>query len=208
MRTGTVSKKLSGFTLVEMVVALGVFAIMTTALSASFASGFASFGNSREIQRDTDAVQHAMNTISKLLRTGTVVSSFSSNAQSIVFYDYSSKSCYEYSITGSILKARWKRDITVQRSVDAAGIITSDVKSVCNTTALASSAWSDMTSGTGLVTGRFAIDPSKNITEGGPHVGKVVMYLSVTRAGAPSSLRSTIQTTVSLRDYDYAQTGS
>jgi prepilin-type N-terminal cleavage/methylation domain-containing protein len=179
----------SGFTLVELIVSIGVFSIMATSLTASFTSGFSTFGNSREIQHNVEAAQYSMNTLAKYLRTSTVVDAPASGS-SIRFYDYSSKRCFEYQFnagTGT-LQARW------------AGIATiTNVMNDCTASVLG--AWQDLTPISGsYVSGRFyAVPSSKGATKA---MGRVTMTVSVKKS-ASSSLRSDIQTSVSLRDYDY-----
>jgi len=175
-------KRLRGFTLIEMMVSVGVFALMTVFLSVAFSSGFASFGKLRELQRNIESAQYSMNTLAKLLRTSTVVSGATSNAQSIRFYDYSSGRCFEYRISGSVLQARMK-----------------SIASAANCDTSSMSGWFDVTSSTASLSWRFDVTPSDNGTK---KMGKVTIFLSIQK-GASAAMRSDLQTSVSLRDYQY-----
>lgn len=180
----------AGFTLIELIVSIGVFAIMSVSLTAAFSSGFSTFRNSREIQRNVEATQYSMNTLAKYLRTSTVTN-VSASWDSIRFYDYSSGRCFEYRFNSGALQARWV----------GIGTIT-DVMTDCSGTALASSTWQNLTpTSDSYVTGQFYAVPS-NITS--KSMGRVTIAVSVKR-NATSSLKSDIQTTVSLRDYAYVE---
>lgn len=184
--------KLRGFTLVEMMVSIAVFMIIVSSMSATFSSGFSSYGNSRELQRNLETAQYAMNTLAKYLRTSTVVASSSSD---IVFYDYSSKRCIQYQFDGSVLRARWVEIPTITKTAGK-----SNVKTQCTAGVLAPYGWSNMTSSTGYITGQFVGDLS---SQGPPrHMGRVTILFSV-KKDASSSMRANMQTTVSLRDYEY-----
>ncbi|NTW15459.1 MAG: prepilin-type N-terminal cleavage/methylation domain-containing protein [Candidatus Moranbacteria bacterium] len=195
-------KMIGGFTLVELIVSVGVFAIMSAGVAAISSSAFSMFGNSREIQRDIESAQFTVNTLAKYLRTSTVVEH---DSQSVTFFDYSSSRCfgYRFDAGSGIMQARW---------VAVAGDIT-DVKAQCSSLVLnacagASCAWQNLTASSGsYVTGRFSAVPSMNATEDPPggSVGRVTIYVSVKKS-ATSSIGTSLQTTVSLRDYDYAET--
>ncbi|HWQ60098.1 MAG TPA: type II secretion system protein [Candidatus Fimivivens sp.] len=181
-------KTVHAFTLVEMVVSIGVFAILILSLSAIFSSGFHSFGAARELERNDEVAQYAMNSLAKYLRTSSIVSpsTTTSGAQSILFFDYSSKRCFQYRLDGAsgALQARWKDIATI-----------TDVMTDCSTSGM--NAWVDLT--TGWVTGRFEVVPSQKTPQS---IGRVVIFLSVGKTSA-SSTKTSIQTAVSLRDYDY-----
>jgi len=173
-------RNLRGFTLVELIVSLAIFLIMLTTLTATFVSGFASFRNSRDLQQNVESAQYAMNTLSKYLRTGTIITS---SASDIVFYDYSSSRCLEYQISGNALRARTK-GVAAYTSCSTAGM----------------GVWSNVT--TGYVTGQFIVDSSTNSPK---HMGRVTLYLDIRRLST-STMSTGFQTSVSLRDYQYVGT--
>ena len=178
MYTGTKRKKtLPGFTLIEMIVSIGIFLIMMVALSTTFVSGFASFANARDLERDVESAQFAMNTLSKYLRTSTIISSSSSD---ILFYDYSATRCFEYQLSGNVLQARMK-NVVAYTSCDTSGM----------------GSWFNVT--TGYITGQFGVIPS---TPSPKKMGKVTISLDIRRIAA-STMMANIQTSVSLRDYQY-----
>lgn len=180
-----------GFTLIEMIVAIGVFAIMSVALAGAFSSGFSTYQETRALQRNVEAAQYAMNTLEKLLRTSTVKSATNTSASTITFYDYSSARCFQYWMNPVLfaLRARWYS----APNVDG-----------CSSGGFGPITYSDVTSG--YVTGRFIIDPSDRdpvaVDGDAKEMGRVTVVLSVkTDAGATTESR--LQTSVSLRDYSY-----
>ncbi|MEI7749486.1 MAG: type II secretion system protein [Candidatus Moraniibacteriota bacterium] len=173
-------KNLRGFTLIELIVSMGVFIVMITTVSATFASGFASYGNARDLERDVESAQYAMNTLAKYLRTSTIIDSTPS---SVVFYDYSSNRCFEYEITGAgVLQARMKDIVSYSQ---------------CSVSVLGSPF--DLT--TGYVSGEFVVDPSVKSPK---HMGRVTLYLDI-RKSPTSTMSANVQTTVSLRDYQFLE---
>lgn len=173
-----------GFTLIEMIVSIGAFAVLMLSLTSVFSSGFHSFGSARQLERNEEVAQYSLNTLAKYLRTSSVVNSSTSD---VLFYDYSSKRCFEYQLdsTNGILKARWKDIATI-----------TNVMTDCSTSGM--NGWVNLT--TGWVTGRFVVVSSN---PSGPSVGRVTINLSVSQSSASSAAKTNIQTTVSLRDYDY-----
>lgn len=184
----------SGFTLIEMIIAIGVFSIMSIAISSAFTSGFSSYSDTRELQRNIESAQYALNTLEKLLRTSTVVSSAGTGLQSITFYDYSSSRCFEYRIVSSApasdLFARWFP------TTDPTG------SDPCLPGSASFPAAAQVTNG--YVTGGFTVVPSDRddvSVDGDPkEMGRVTVNLSV-KADVGAAIASRIQATSSLRDY-------
>lgn len=183
-------KRKKGFTLIEMLIAIAVFAVMATVLAGAFASGFGTYRHARELQRDIESAQFMMNGMAKYLRTSTVVSPSSptADAAEIRFYDHSSGRCFEYEIDEGHFRARWK-----SVALDPGD----DVMVECGTSGM--SAWSDLTSG--YVTGQFRVIPS-DPDPADKRIGRVTVLLDVA-AEEDARLHATLQTSVSLRDYGY-----
>lgn len=183
------NRKLRGFTLVEMIVAVAVFSVMMAVVAGAFSSGAITYRSSRELQKNVESAQYAMNTMAKHLRTSTIVSGAGTTGN-VRFYDYSSNRCFEYRITNGILRVRFRDGDAedVDGSLDA-----------CRSSM--SGTWADMTSG--RVAGSFLVVPSDDGEGGGDRMmGRVSVSLVVDN-GSDDSPRSHIQTSVSLRDYGY-----
>lgn len=185
-------KKMSGFTLIEMIIAIGVFSVMSVAIAGAFTSGFSSYSDTRELQRNVETAQYALNTLEKLLRTSTVVSAAGTNVQAITFYDYSSARCFRYRIisggSASSLMAQWFQ------TPDPFGPL-----NPCTTASASFPASAAVTSG--YVTGGFTIVPSDKLSTP-KKMGRVTVNLSV-KADSGATIESRIQATSSLRDYSY-----
>lgn len=183
-------KTKKGFTLVEMIISMGVLVIMSTALAGTFSSGFSSYGSSRELQRNLETAQYALNTLEKLLRTSTVMTETDDGiTNSVVFYEYSSGTCFKYTIhISNVLQARkFQTD-------DPFGLGVGPACTSANAVSLSTN--SNLTSG--HVTGNF--DVTKSVISS--KMGRVTVNLSVQESSA-STLKSQIQATASLRDYSY-----
>lgn len=190
-----VSKTKKGFTLVEMIIAMAILVIMATALAGTFSSGFFSYRSSRELQRNLETAQYALNTLEKYLRTSTVVVPPDDGVtNSVVFYDYSSKRCFKYvfHLTLHKLQAQWFE------TSDPLGLSGGLACGNPNFMAL-NPTFSDVTNG--YVTGNFYVTKSVN-TAGSKQMGRVTVNLSVKKDSA-SSQEARIQATASLRDYSY-----
>jgi prepilin-type N-terminal cleavage/methylation domain-containing protein len=170
--------KMKGFTLIEVVVSLFVFSLLMIAVSQTFAVFIQSYREARSIQRDVENIQYVLNSLSKELRTSTVISS---NSSSMKFYDYSQKECMQYRIASGSLSMRRESmdDIDTCTANDISGSYTA------------------VSSGT--VTGSMIVDPS---TISPLHVGKITFSFKITEDNKHTAY---IQTTVSLRDFGYIE---
>lgn len=185
-------KTKAGFTLLEMLVAIGIFAVMSIAIMTAFVSGFSTYRGAKELQRDVESAQYMMNAMAKYLRTGTVVSPSSptADAEEIRFYDHSSSRCFEYRLQDGRFQARWKSFV-----LDPGD----DIASRCDTGGM--TAWADLTSG--YVTGAFRVIPSDK-DPGDKSIGRVTIQITV-KEGEDARFESSLQTSVSLRDYGYVE---
>ena len=177
---------LQGFTLVEMVIAMGILSIMAAAVSGAFSSGFSTYGSSRELQRNLESAQYAMNTLEKFLRTSTVSPDMSDGTVTTIrFYEYSSRRCFQYRFvagTTNVLFAQWYP--TVVASPTCAGGAEGTYTALTPVT-------------TGHVSGSFSVVKS---TSSPKKMGRVTVNLVVKKSAA-STLEARIQATASLRDY-------
>ncbi|MBP9751239.1 MAG: prepilin-type N-terminal cleavage/methylation domain-containing protein [Candidatus Moranbacteria bacterium] len=178
-------KTKKGFTLMEMIISMAVLVIMSTALAGAFSSGFSTFGSSRELQRNLENAQYALNTIEKFLRTSTVLSGDGTAGNPLVFYEYSSGRCFRYRINAGSLEAGWYPSPNPSNPpVCASGSFP---------------AYSSVT--TGHVAGGFSVVQSSPSTTP-KRMGRVTVNLSV-KESATATMESRIQATASLRDYSY-----
>lgn len=171
-------KKVHGFTLMELLVALFIFSIIMMATAQIFSKAYSGYRLTRIVEHDIENAQYALNALAKTLRTSSVVSA-SGNQQSIQFFDHSQDKCTQYRISGGALEVASSASTGVPD---------------CNGMTLAS--FTSVVSGT--VIGSFQIVTSATV--GGPpsRVGKVTISLSVGENAAHSAH---LQTSISLRDF-------
>jgi len=185
-----------------MVISMAILIIMSTALAGAFSSGFSTYGSSRELERNLETAQYALNTLEKYLRTSTVISAAAASTQAMTFYDYSSQRCFRYRIlvsgSDSYLAAQW-----FQTSDPQIGIASpSNPSAQCATTNSIFTTQIPAQVTTGYVTGGFKLEPSDK-TSSPKKIGRVTVNLSVKKDNDPSSLEARIQATASLRDYTF-----
>lgn len=93
--------RVSGFTLVEALVAIGISVVVMTMTATVFSGGIASFKRSTQTEKATENAQFIMNDMMKQLRTSTVVNPIgnpaaNTNPVSIRFFDHSQSQCFIY----------------------------------------------------------------------------------------------------------------
>lgn len=176
-----------GFTLVEVVVAIGIFVIIMAGSAGVFASAFKSYKGAKNINENLKNAQYAMNLMTKTFRTSSIKNSSSSL---VIVYDYSQLLCIRYRFSGSEL-----RKATSAVSEGSCG----------SSTAFANDA--SMTSG--VVVGTFeAVDSAGD--DSGPtstRVGIITVTMNITNSGGGNSSSAQIQSTSSLRDYTISNVG-
>jgi prepilin-type N-terminal cleavage/methylation domain-containing protein len=182
-----------GYTFLEVMISVAIFLIMTAAISKSFVSGFSTYRDSRMIQKDLETAQFAMNTLAKSLRTSSVVrttTAAGSGWRGIKFYDYSQQRCFSYVFDTT--------EFSLKAGLADLPANTADPWAWCFGVAI--SATTQVTTGH-VESGSFYVTKSVPTT-GSKVVGRVVIGF-VLKDKSTSLLKSQIQTSVSLRDYNY-----
>ena len=167
-----------GFTLVEVIIAMGIFVLVMSSSTVIFSSAFNSYREARNILESVESSQYAMNIMAKTFRTSSVMSG---GGNSVIVYDYSQEKCFEYefsSSSGSLNRSEGVPDDPDDNPLDT-----------CSPSGSGSPVTSDNVSGT------FQVIPTD---EDGEVVGKITVSMTITEGSAnPVHL----QTTTSLRDY-------
>ncbi len=175
-----------GFSLIEVVVAIGVFSLLMAIVSVVFSGGFASYKNTASSQKYLENAQFVMNDMVKQLRTSSVVNptgnpAFNTSPVSITFFDHSQSKCIMY-------RQHLAPDY-IEKAIGSAGTAV-----LCGTTP-GFGAYSRVT--TGEVTMNLLIRDSVLTTR----VGMVSLSFFV-GGGAGSAVNPILlQSAVSLRDY-------
>lgn len=183
-----------GFTLIEVVVAIGIFVIIASASSAAFTAMFGAYKGARNLNENLKNSQHAMNLINKTLRTSTVISpSTDGESSTVTVYDFSQGECFKYDFTGTSL-------------YESRGAV---VMSSGNYTCPSLGSMTKMTSGE--VEGVFNVirsvgseDSSGPVSE---KVGRITTAMKISNGGGSYKKTVNLQSTVSLRDYDVSNIG-
>ena len=93
-------KKQKGFTFIEIIIAVFIFALMMMAVAGIFSSSIGGYQKARAVQKNLEDAQFIMNQIAKILRTSSVADN-PANGKSIVVFDYSQGKCFKYAFTGN-----------------------------------------------------------------------------------------------------------
>jgi prepilin-type N-terminal cleavage/methylation domain-containing protein len=176
-----------GFTLLEMIISVFIFVLVMLSVVNIFIKIFGAYNATRNIQKDLENAQYAMNSMGKFLRESSIVTACTTppcnNWTIFRIFDYSQGRCIEYSYSGNALKMR------------SSSIPTS--ASVCtNYPFTLAESYLNITSGhiSKLV---FSVIPSV----GSPPTsyGKVTISLEIS-ATSSSTDKARMQTTVALRN--------
>ncbi len=103
-----------GFTLVETLIAIFVFSLVTVMISGVFASFLKNYAESRKTLHDVEDGQFAMNLIAKTLRTSDVKVE---SASVLKVYDFSQAKCLKYSFAGSKIQVNYSTEPAGKGSV-------------------------------------------------------------------------------------------
>lgn len=177
-----------GFSLLEVVMAMGAFTIIIMGVMQITTQGSKSYRGMKAIQTNLETAQFALNLMAKELRTSSVVSSSTGGTvSSIVFFDYSQNRCIQY-------RADESTGMVMKRSHSFASANPDTNRSDCEGYVFAEP-YETLLSG--LSNQVVVVDPSEAVPD--PAVGRVTVSLTIGTAGAAA----TAQTTVSLRDFNY-----
>ncbi|MFZ2153621.1 MAG: prepilin-type N-terminal cleavage/methylation domain-containing protein [Candidatus Moraniibacteriota bacterium] len=191
-------KKAKAFTLVELIISMGIFTIVIAGTSGVFVNAFKSYKGAKNLNENIKNGQFALNVMSKTFRTSAVVSPITinpTNVLSISVCDYSQGSCFQYSFENSALVRR------------TAGANFNPTSNICTCNPFNGAA---ITMTTGVVSGNFRVLASagNETTSASTRVGKVTATMNITNgAGTATSTRSILQSTSSLRDYAVSNVG-
>lgn len=179
-------ESLRGLSLVEVVVAMGVFSLLMAIVSVVFSGGFATYRNTANSQKYLENAQFVMNDLIKQLRTSSVIApvgnpAANTNPMSIHFFDHSQSKCVVY-------RQNPGQDF-IEKAIGSAG-----TAALCDT-APGFGAWQRVT--TGEVTMDLVIRDSVLSSRAG------IVFVSFWVGGGATSAVDPIllQSGVSLRDY-------
>jgi prepilin-type N-terminal cleavage/methylation domain-containing protein len=183
-----------GFTLIELVIAIGVFVIVMSGVLQIFGTGFMAYGEARRLQTNLEEAQFSMNTIAKELRTSSVIPTLTENSGgyfSVTFIDYSQNKCIRYVANsggnGKLMK--YSRAVI--------GTTPEDKRDDCETGVTAYVG--DLIS-RGITSAKLDVIPSlPGVAGAAGRVGRLTVSLTFSESSKPAI----IQTSVSLRDFNY-----
>lgn len=173
-----------GFTLLEVMVAISIFSILVVVASGIFSGFIRNYKSTKEIQRNLENAQYAMNIVSKVLRTSTIVSASGSNQTAITVFDNSQGKCFVYRFD----------NVTVPNNLEVsekAGVLAD---------CAVGAGYSSFQSVTGDPIDAKGYFVWTYKTSNAPQVGMVTIKMDIGDQSGGKDLAH-IQTTVSLRDY-------
>ncbi len=102
----TNAKKLKGFSLIEMIIAIAVFSIIVLATVSAFASVVKVRKNSRQAQNNLEMARSTVDSMVKIMRMSSLLKTPDGNLESnqIFMYNNSQKKCVSYRFSGTDLE--------------------------------------------------------------------------------------------------------
>ena len=192
MLSKIVKSNKSGFSLLEVMVAMFVFTVVMLATVAFFGTTVASYRNARAIQQDLENAQYAMNLMAKTIRTSSIGTCNIPNSSKLCVYDYSQSQCIIYKLSSSSLQK------------GSGSPTTPDDVSTCPFSTIESGGMNNMTGDVFINNLTFAPILSSSTV-----VGKVTISMEICPPNSDNTACSTreqdrvkIQSSVSLRDYN------
>ena len=180
---------LAAFTLIEVLVALMIFSVVLTGVSGIFGNFVKNYTASKQIQKNLENVQYAMNSMAKTLRTSAILDPLiSSDGDYIIVYDYSQAKCIKFAFMPGNGLRKYSEDPVTLGDPNTCHI---EPQLIGNPQDLIYA-----TSGVTTV-GRFTFRIPSNNSDPNYRVGMITASVNV-KFGADESR---LQTTVSLRDY-------
>ncbi len=190
-------KKCKGYTLVEIVAALGAFTLIMLTVTQIFGRSLVSYRETKKTQTNLETAQSALNLMAKELRTSSIVdASAGATISSIKFFDYSQNRCIEYVFHET--DAQITRREVDYVDPDPADNLVDEQWNYC-------SGHTFVSAPEVLLVGLS--EQSLNVVTSvmpnpDPRVGRVSVVVTV----GQGSNATTLQTTVSLRDFNYTGT--
>ena len=164
-------KTRKGFSLLETLIAVSLFSLLTVMVSGVFASFLKSYAESKKTLQDVEEVQFAMNLMAKTIRTSDVKLE---SANVLKVYDYSQSKCLKYSFASNKMQVNYSSE-TGQGEVDK-----------CVFAAASMSGLQDLTTAN-VTSASFKVVPSTSATLGFVNVALTVE--EVTQTTAPMKIQ-------------------
>lgn len=176
IKTNKATRK--GFTLLEAMVAICVFSLVSVMVSGAFVSFLKAYKTERSLQKNTESTQYVLNLMAKTLRTSTIYDINAGGLKQIRAFDNSSRNCliYQYDVAAK----KMKYNATSAADVGA-----------CNWPVMAAALIDLSSNDNGVIENAFFVGTSSAT----PLFGKVTMTFFV----KGNSANFPIQTSVSLR---------
>jgi prepilin-type N-terminal cleavage/methylation domain-containing protein len=174
-----------GFVLIEMMVALFIFSLITTAIVGVFIVSYKSQQFSKTAQQDLENVRVAMELMAKNIRMSTLDEG---NDSSIYIYNYSQGKCIGYRMRENVTDSSKKSLEYAEERIDR---LDSDGNIENCESVLINSDFSSLTSDSKLSSVYFKVRKT-SVSE----MGKVTIVMILDNNSTP------FETTVSLRDYN------
>lgn len=91
------NKTKNGFSLIETLIAVFVFALVMMVLAGVFANLLKNYAKAKKTQRDVENAEYAMNLMAKVIRTSEIGTDLSNSMSNLDLFDYSQGLCIRYS---------------------------------------------------------------------------------------------------------------
>lgn len=198
---GFSKKRRAGFTLVELLVSIAIFAIIMIAAGSSFSYMIKGRKSASLVQQGTENARNALEEMAKNLRMSTIYSCNNNLADdcsgvvtpitSIEIYNYSQGECIQYVFNSVTFSMGYKTTSAV--------LVGGSKFSNCNVFPTDSA-----TPPIPTILADYIRDMHFSVTETGAQMGRVTIAAEICKDANCTESLTTAQTTVSLRDYEKA----
>ena len=145
MKKINILQKRKGFSLVEMLISVFIFSIIILIVIGGFAGLYKSYADNKQIQKNIENAQFAINLMSKTIRTSDVI--LVSNTILRTF-DYShnvsgysgfGNGCIEYRIDGNLIRMRYLTSPASPSSISQCSFTSGSLRNLTSTNSIVSS---------------------------------------------------------------------